>query len=138
MKVISFLFLVLFLCSSCKNSSANIELQNENEVRMALSSRWETTYMETTGSRTKVPEEQVSDIVFNKNGTYSSGVKNGVITNKGEWNYEPKTQMLYIDTGKEKGPERILKLTRTELIMAEFLLLNEKIVDSVVVTYKKI
>src|SRR5687768_8406547 len=138
MRVLSFLFLVSFIYTSCKASSANVKLDNMTEVRKALSKEWEVVYMENIGSRVKVPEEQVTNILFNKNGTYTSRVKNGVITQNGEWNYDSRSQILYMGMGKEKGPARVVKLTTNELILVQYLLLNDKIADSIVMTYKKL
>ena len=93
--------------------------------------------METASARVKVPEEQATTIFFDKNGTFSIGVKNGVIATKGEWDFDANTHMLYMGKGKEKNPARILKLTGNELILVEYTSIDDEILDSTVMTYKK-
>jgi hypothetical protein len=136
MRVLSFLFILVFIQSSCNNS--HINLQNEKEVRKAISGKWQSTYIETMGNRGKVPDAQIQVVSFNENGTFSAGAKDGMIKHNGKWNYDRNSHILYMGEGDEKGPAKILKLTDKELIDAEYIIMNDKIVDSIVMTYNKL
>ena len=137
MKTGPILLLAVLFYASCKNSNANIELQNDKKVRKALANKWEAKYMETTRARVKVPEEQAPTIAFDENGTFSYGVKNGAIVNKGKWDFDANTHMLHMSIGKDKGPSRVLKLSGKELILVEYMSINDEILDSTVMTYEK-
>ena len=132
------LLIILFVYSACSAPSANIDLQNEKDVRNALATTWETAYMENRVGRSKVPESMVMHVVFNENGTYTTGVKSGVIKQSGEWSYNPKTQMLNIGRENVNSSSRIIKLTRNELISSEYTTSNDVIMDSTVITYKRL
>lgn len=93
--------------------------------------------METVASRKKIPQSQASSVIFYEDGTYSSGFKEGVIVNKGRWDYDPQTHMLLISSGTNQASSRVLKLTADELILAEYTLMNNEIMDSIVVTYRR-
>ena len=93
--------------------------------------------MEMRGARVKVPEEQATSLLFNENGTISTGVKNGVLVDKGEWDYDPKTHILTMGPEKEKGLSKILKLSGHELILLSYMSMNDEIVDSTVMTFNK-
>ena len=129
---------MLFAFTACNHSSTNIDLQNEKEVRSALATRWEVEYMETRGNRIKVPESMVTHLALNDNGTFTTGVKNGVIKQEGKWIYDAQTQMLIMSRGTDKSATRILKLTSRELISSEYLTLNDEIMDSTILTYKRV
>jgi hypothetical protein len=132
------LSVIWFLQISCTWSSAGTDLSNEKEVRNALASKWESTFMETRGTRNKIPENMVTHFIINGDGTYTSGVKDGVLKQSGKWSYDPKMQMLAISVENESGPMRIIKLTNEELISAEYMSSNDVIIDSTFVTYKKL
>jgi hypothetical protein len=134
----SSMLIILFVYAACNNRSANIDLQNEKEVHKVLATTWEAEYMETMGSRNKMPDNMITHVVLNKNGTYTVGVKNGVIKRKGIWSYDSKTHDLNMGIEKENVPSRILKLTDNELVRSEYMTLNGEIMDSTVVTYKKL
>jgi len=128
---------MLLILTACNHSTQTIDLQKEKEVRTALTSTWESEYMEIRSTRTKVPENQISQIMLNENGTYSSGVKDGEIKQKGSWNYDVTTNMLGMDN-EPKKQSRILKLTNKELILSQYFYLNDEIMDSTISTFKKI
>jgi hypothetical protein len=46
--------------------------------------------------------------------------------------------MLHISQGGEKGSARVLKFTGQELILAEYIPMNDKIRGSIVMMYKEI
>ena len=135
MKLLPFLSLLL-IYSSCKN--ANPDLQNEKEVRKALANKWQSAYIETMGNRGKVPDAQIEVITINENGTFSAGAKDGIVKQNGKWNYDPKKQMIYMGVGDQQGPSKINKLTDKELIITGYILSNDKIMDSIVMTYNKL
>ena len=138
MRITPFLLLATFILSSCRNSPANPDLQNENEVRKALANKWQSAYIETMGNRGKVPDTQVQVITIREDGTFSAGAKNGMIMQNGKWTYDPKKQMIYMGVGDEKGPSKINKLTDKELIITGYILSNGQIMDSIVMTYNKL
>jgi hypothetical protein len=134
----SFLLSTLFVYAACTNSSGTIDLQNEKEVRNALTDKWEAEYMETRGSRIKIPESQVTQIDLQESGTYTVGVKEGIIKQNGEWGYNSKSHMLNMGKGSENWSLRILKLTGKELILSGYMTSNGVIMDSIVQTYKRL
>lgn len=136
MRLLPIFFGLLFLHSSC-NNSAEINLENKTEVYNALCNEWESAYFETVDSRIQVPAEQISRTVYIKDGSFTSGLKNGVIVRKGEWAYDPETKMLQISQGGQTGSIRVVKLTGKELITAEYTLFDDVIRDSLIVTYQK-
>jgi hypothetical protein len=136
-KIFSLLLLTVLFSASC-NSVKNLNLKDEKQFRAAFCTSWETTYMETQGSRAKVPEAQISQIEFKANGTFTSHVKGGVINHNGNWLYDPGSQVLFVGEGESKEPSHILKLTDKEMIMTQYIRMNNEIMDSVVVTFTKI
>ena len=137
MRLLLFLFLILFIQTSCNNSSGEVDLSNENEVHKALCNNWEAAYMETGGMRMKVPETQITRTEFLKDGTFRSQLINGAIITKGKWDYDPETNSLYHGEGDRKGSPKVLKLTGNELICATYRLFDDEIIDSVIMTYRK-
>ena len=137
-RLLIFLVIIQFVHTGCKQSSDPINLQNEEEARHALAHTWETEYMETGSIRNKVPENMVAHFILNKNGTYISGVKNGVIKEEGRWSYDAKTKMLNISSVNGNSSSRILKLTGKELISSSYMTMDGEIIDSTIVTYKKL
>ena len=133
-----YLLTILLVCEACSNSSATIDLQNAKGVTKGLSNKWETEYMESAGSRIKVPESQISHILFYKNGTYTTGVKDGLIKQTGEWSYDSNSQMLNMGKGTRKSSSRILKLTGKQFAISQYTIFNDVIMDSIVMTYRKL
>jgi transcription antitermination factor NusG len=137
MRIVSISFLLVVLFTSCQNGAAAIDLNNEQQVREALAQTWEATHMETRGSRIKVPEENIDHVTFHNNGRYTTKLKDGVIEQTGNLSYDSKTKLLNLTQVENSGVERLHKLTANEMIVAGYLVLNDEIVDSTIMTYKK-
>ena len=138
MRLFFFAIFISFTTISCNQSSGTIDLGNEAAVRKALAHKWESEYMETIGSRSKIPESQVAHIQYHTDGSYIVGIKNGVIRSKGKWSYEPKEQFIRKHTENGEYSSRILKLTSSELVLAEYTLMNDEVVDSLVTSFRKL
>jgi hypothetical protein len=138
MRIFIFATLISFATISCNESTGPIDLGNEAKVREALAHKWESEYREMIGSRSKIPESQVAHIQYNSDGTYSAGIKNGVLKSKGKWSYEPKEQLIKRHTENGEYSSRILKLTSSELVLAEYTLMNDEVVDSLLTSFRKL
>lgn len=137
MALVRISFLILVLSINACSSSADIDLNNERHVKKALVGEWTNTYMEVRGSRIEIPDAQKTTTVFNSDGTSSSKAKGGVIETKSEWSYDPGRKRLLMGAGENKSEERIYKLTKNELILVTYLSVNDQIMDSTVLTYKR-
>ncbi|MCU7552971.1 hypothetical protein OCK74_27910, partial [Chitinophagaceae bacterium LB-8] len=106
MRVLSFLLLISLINPSCTFSFAKIKLDNEKDVRKALSKEWAAIYTETSGRRVKVPKGGRPNIIFSEDGTCSQRVISGsfFIVTKTESNVDPKAETTYVSTGNQNGP----------------------------------
>jgi len=123
---------------SYKGSSSSIGLEDEKEVRSALTGKWESTYLETSAGRMEVPKEMVAVITYEANGTYDARNRGGVIANTGNWSYNPKTHQLNNSAKGGAFNQRIVSLTDKELVITNYIFSNDQIVDSTIETYKKL
>lgn len=137
MRQLSAFFLAAFIFS-CKGSSSTISLDREREVRSALAGKWESTYLETSASRMEVPKEMVTVINYEANGTYDARKKGGMIANTGNWSYNPKTHQLNNSSKGAAFSQRIVSLTDKELVITNYTVSNDQVVDSTIETYKKL
>lgn len=113
-------------------------MDNEKQVCSVLIGKWESTYLETTAGRMKVPKEMVAVITYEANGTYDARTKGGVIANTGNWSYDPKAHRFNNTTKGMSYYQRVVSLTEKELVLTNYTFSNDQIVDSTIETYRKL
>lgn len=136
MKTPFYLSLLVLALSSCGATNSEVDLNNSNAVNKSLIKTWRTAFIETNHSRVEVPKNEKQEITFYGNGLYMSKLTSGIVENKAAWHYESDKHMLYINDGKDG--QRIKKLTKDELIIIGYTSLNDKIVDSNIVSLKSL
>ena len=129
---------LLLFVSFCSCTEPSLNMNNEKQVHAALRGRWESTHLETGAGRMEVPKEMVAVITYEESGSYDARKKNGVIATTGKWTYHPKTHRLNINLDAGVVDQRIVKLTNQELIITNYTYSNDKVVDSLIETYRKL
>ena len=134
-----FVFLLLFCAWSCEGTPRTISLKDEKRVHEALIGSWEAAnYEEVYSHQKEVPIEMVTMSIYAANGSFQTKNQDGTISTSGKWKYNPITCQVIKTFPEGTYGQRIVLLTKKELLMTRYSSSNKQALDSSIEIYRKL